>query len=100
MAMHGGEINVDPNRLAIVGNSVGGNMTAVIALMAKAKGGPAIKCQVMFWPGYRRELRDRVVQPVRRRLLPYQADDEMVRVYNGLLLSRVESYADFVMARC
>jgi acetyl esterase len=50
VALHGGEINVDPNRLAIVGNSVGGNMTAVIALMAKAKGGPAIKCQVMFWP--------------------------------------------------
>ena len=50
VAMHGGEINVDPNRLAIVGNSVGGKMTAVIALMAKAKGGLAIKCQVMFWP--------------------------------------------------
>jgi acetyl esterase len=50
VAMHGREIDVDPKRLAIVGNSVGGNMTAVIALMAKAKGGPAIKCQVMFWP--------------------------------------------------
>lgn len=50
VTMHGREINVDPNRLAIVGNSVGGNMTAVIALMAKAKGGPAIQCQVMFWP--------------------------------------------------
>jgi alpha/beta hydrolase fold len=25
-------------------------MTAVIALKAKAEGGPALKCQVMFWP--------------------------------------------------
>jgi acetyl esterase len=50
VAKHGGEINVDHHRLAIVGNSVGGNMTAVIALKAKAEGGPDLKCQVMFWP--------------------------------------------------
>ena len=36
--------------LAIVGNSVGGNMTAVVALMAKSKGGPKLKCQILFWP--------------------------------------------------
>lgn len=50
VASHGGEINVDPRRLAIVGNSVGGNMTAAIALKAKAEGEPLIKCQIMFWP--------------------------------------------------
>jgi acetyl esterase len=50
VATHGAEINVDATRLAIVGNSVGGNMTAVIALKAKAEGGPALKCQIMFWP--------------------------------------------------
>ena len=50
VAEHGGEINVDGKRLAVVGNSVGGNMTAVVALMAKDKGGPEIKCQVLFWP--------------------------------------------------
>ena len=44
------EINVDSSRLAIVGNSVGGNMTAVVALMAKDKKGPHIKLQVLFWP--------------------------------------------------
>lgn len=50
VAEHGTEINVDGKRLAIVGNSVGGNMAAVTALMAKAKNGPAIKAQVLFWP--------------------------------------------------
>ncbi|MEA3205532.1 MAG: hypothetical protein QOG92_1197 [Verrucomicrobiota bacterium] len=50
VAAHGSEINVDSKRLALVGNSVGGNMTAVVALMAKDKGGPEIKCQIMFWP--------------------------------------------------
>lgn len=50
VAENGGEINVDGKRLAVVGNSVGGNMTAVTALMAKAKGGPDIKLQIMMWP--------------------------------------------------
>ena len=40
VAANGKEINVDGGRLAIVGNSVGGNMTAVIAQMAKDKKGP------------------------------------------------------------
>ena len=50
VATNGGEIGVDGKRLALVGNSVGGNMTAVVAIMAKDKGGPEIKCQIMFWP--------------------------------------------------
>lgn len=35
VAEHGDEIGVDGKNLAVVGNSVGGNMTAVISLMAK-----------------------------------------------------------------
>jgi acetyl esterase len=50
VAAHGDEIKVDRKRLAIVGNSVGGNMTAAVALMALHKGGPELKCQIMLWP--------------------------------------------------
>ncbi|MEO6315249.1 MAG: alpha/beta hydrolase [Chitinophagaceae bacterium] len=50
VAANGKEINVDGKRLAVVGNSVGGNMTAVTALMAKDKAGPEIKLHVMLWP--------------------------------------------------
>jgi acetyl esterase len=50
VAENGDEINVDGTRLAVVGNSVGGNMTAVTALLAKERGGPEIKSQIMFWP--------------------------------------------------
>jgi acetyl esterase/lipase len=50
VAEHGEEIEVDGKNLAVVGNSVGGNMTAVTALMAKAKGGLHIKLQIMMWP--------------------------------------------------
>jgi acetyl esterase len=50
VAEHGDEIDVDGKRLAIVGNSVGGNMATATALMAKAKGGPALRAEVLFWP--------------------------------------------------
>jgi acetyl esterase len=46
----GHEINVDGRRLAVVGNSVGGNMAAVVALMAKDRGGPEIRFQALMWP--------------------------------------------------
>jgi acetyl esterase len=49
VAEHGSEINVDGKRLAIVGNSVGGNLTAAVALKAKEKG-PELKFQLLFWP--------------------------------------------------
>jgi len=50
VADHGDEIAVDGKNLAVVGNSVGGNMTAVTALKAKEKGGPNIKLHIMMWP--------------------------------------------------
>ncbi|MFV8368931.1 alpha/beta hydrolase [Flavobacterium sp. LB2R40] len=50
VAAHGKEIGVDGKRLAVAGNSVGGNMATVVALMAKDKKGPEIKLQVLFWP--------------------------------------------------
>lgn len=50
VAERGDQINVDGKRLAVVGNSVGGNMTAVTGLQAKKFGGPDIKLQVMLWP--------------------------------------------------
>lgn len=50
VAKNGTQIGVDGNRLAVVGNSVGGNMAAVVALMAKDKGTPTIKQQILLWP--------------------------------------------------
>jgi len=50
VAEHGEEIDVDGTNLAVVGNSVGGNMTAVTALKAKEQGGPRIKLQILMWP--------------------------------------------------
>ncbi|MGQ7814250.1 alpha/beta hydrolase [Metapseudomonas furukawaii] len=50
VAEHGKEIGVDGSRLAVAGNSVGGNMAAVVSLMAKDKGTPKIRFQALLWP--------------------------------------------------
>ena len=50
VSLHGEEIGVNGKKLAVSGNSVGGNMATVVALMAKEKKGPEIKQQVLFWP--------------------------------------------------
>ncbi|WP_236247641.1 alpha/beta hydrolase, partial [Pseudomonas tohonis] len=50
VAEHGKDIGVDASRLAVAGNSVGGNMAAVVALMAKEQGTPKLRAQVLLWP--------------------------------------------------
>lgn len=50
VAQNGQTIHVDSSRLAVVGDSVGGNMTAAVTLLAKERGGPPITFQVLFYP--------------------------------------------------
>lgn len=47
---HASALRIDPSRLAIVGDSVGGHMAALVTLMAKQRGGPKIRFQVLFYP--------------------------------------------------
>lgn len=47
---HAADFGADPSRIAVVGNSVGGYMTAALTLMAKDRGGPSIDYQVLLWP--------------------------------------------------
>ena len=41
---------LDPDRLAIAGDSVGGNMTIAVTLMAKDRGGPSFAAQLLYYP--------------------------------------------------
>lgn len=50
VAAHAGDFGADGSRIAIAGNSVGGNMTAALTLMAKDRNGPKIAYQVLFIP--------------------------------------------------
>lgn len=50
VAEHGQAINVDGKRLAVAGNSAGGNLAAAVALMANEKGSPALRSQLLLCP--------------------------------------------------
>jgi acetyl esterase len=50
VAAHAGEIGADGSRIAVVGNSVGGDMSAALTLMAKDRNGPKISYQVLLIP--------------------------------------------------
>ncbi|MFI9383974.1 alpha/beta hydrolase [Kutzneria sp. NPDC052558] len=47
---HGAEHDLDATRVAVAGDSVGGNMTAALTLMAKQRGEFSFKQQVLFYP--------------------------------------------------
>ena len=50
VAENGAEIGVDGSRMAVAGDSAGGNLSAVVSQMARDKGGPAIAAQVLHVP--------------------------------------------------
>lgn len=58
-AQHAEELGVDPQRIAVMGDSAGGGMAAGVALMARDRGGPALAAQVLVYP----MLDDRTTQP-------------------------------------
>jgi acetyl esterase/lipase len=50
VAEHGAEQDLDATRIAIAGDSVGGNMTAALTLLAKQRGDVSFVQQVLFYP--------------------------------------------------
>lgn len=50
VAAHADEFGADGNRIAVAGNSVGGQLTAALTLVAKDRNGPKISYQVLLIP--------------------------------------------------
>lgn len=50
VAEQGAAIGVDPSRLAVVGDGVGGTLAAVMTLLAKQRQGPQLLFQLLFYP--------------------------------------------------
>ncbi|WP_127593290.1 alpha/beta hydrolase [Paenibacillus lautus] len=50
VAENGSQYGFDTNRIVVAGDSVGGNMSAAITLMAKDRKGPKIHKQLLFYP--------------------------------------------------
>lgn len=50
VASHGAEQDLDPTRIAVSGDSVGGNMAIALTLMAKERGDVSFVAQALFYP--------------------------------------------------
>lgn len=50
VAKYGAEYGLDAQRLAIAGDSSGGNLAAAVTLLSKERGGPDIQLQLLFYP--------------------------------------------------
>jgi acetyl esterase len=50
LAAHAAELGADPARIAIGGDSAGGNLAAVTALLARDRSGPEFKLQLLVYP--------------------------------------------------
>jgi acetyl esterase/lipase len=47
---HAAELGGDPKRIAVAGDSAGGNISAVMAQLARDNGGPALVYQLLWYP--------------------------------------------------
>jgi acetyl esterase len=50
LAESGREIGADPDRIAVAGDSAGGNLAAAVALRARERGGPNLRAQLLIYP--------------------------------------------------
>lgn len=71
---HADDLGADPRRVAVGGDSAGGNLTAVVAQLAKADGGQLPAFQLMFYPATDFSVRRRSVELFREGFLLTEAD--------------------------
>ena len=50
VAEHAAEFGIDPQRIAVGGDSAGGNLATVVATLARDRGGPLLRFQLLIYP--------------------------------------------------
>jgi acetyl esterase len=90
-AANASELGADATRLAVGGDSSGGNLAAAVALLARDRGGPAITHQLLVYPNtdYRADTRS-----MREMNDEYFFNSASVRWYWGMYLAAPEDGAN------
>lgn len=70
---HAAEMGVNRNRIAVMGQSAGGNLAAAVAIMARDQSGPGICRQILLYPML--DDRPKMVDPSISRHLTWKYDD-------------------------
>jgi acetyl esterase len=95
VAANAAQLGIDPNRLAIGGDSAGGNLSAAVTLLAREQGGPKLVYQVLIYPVVDYNLE---TQSYRDCAEGYILTREAMIWYWKLYLADVEANADDVRA--
>ncbi|GLE56334.1 alpha/beta hydrolase [Mycobacteroides chelonae] len=90
-AEHATELGADPARIAVAGDSAGGNLATVAAQLAKSRGGPHLKFQLLWYPGTTSDLSlpsviENAAGPVLSR--------DMMRIFGQAYLGELSETAD------
>lgn len=81
---HAADLGIDPEHLSVMGDSAGGNLAAVVALLARDAGAPNLRRQVLVYPGV--EMYDTWPSEIRNADAPVLTSDNMrtyTRIYLG-----------------
>ena len=92
VVQHADELGITPERIAVMGDSAGGNLAAVVALLARDAGGPELRAQVLIYPGV--EMYDRWPSEDRNAEAPVLTSKNM-RAFGRLYLGEQYGTEDF-----
>jgi acetyl esterase len=76
VAEHASEFGIDPARIAVGGDSAGGTLATVVTMMARDRGGPALKFQLLIYPGT--DFTEHATQSEREYAKGYFLDEELM----------------------
>lgn len=86
------DLGINPERIAVMGDSAGGNLAAVVSLLARDAGGPEIRAQVLIYPGV--EMYDKWPSEIRNAEAPVLTSRNM-RAFAKLYLGEQYGTEDF-----
>jgi acetyl esterase len=85
-------LRVDAHRIAVGGDSAGGNLAAVISLLARDAGGPAVAFQLLIYPATDQQMR---FPSIERNGEGYLLTKRAIQYFRGHYLERMEDWRDW-----